>query len=100
MGSTLLFCIVVTWTTDLNPSFYPSFARVWCGSSKLRFGEHAHLNMWFLRRTGWVMCVKQVTEEQSYALLEYVVHLIAKDYPATLDDLIVLGESRHRNMAK
>lgn len=33
----------------------------------------------------------QVTEEQSYALLEYVIHLIAKDYPATLEDLIVLG---------
>lgn len=33
----------------------------------------------------------QVTEEQSYALLEYVIHLIAKDYPATLEDLIILG---------
>lgn len=38
------------------------------------------------------LCLEQVTEEQSYALLEYVCHLIAKDYPATLDDLIVLGE--------
>ena len=33
----------------------------------------------------------KVTEEQSYALLEYVIHLIAKDYPATLEDLIILG---------
>lgn len=32
-----------------------------------------------------------MTEEQSYALLEYVIHLIAKDYPATLEDLIILG---------
>lgn len=38
------------------------------------------------------MHVEQVTEEQSYALLEYVCHLIAKDYTATLGDLIVLGE--------
>lgn len=32
-----------------------------------------------------------MTEEQSYALLEYVIHLIARDYPATLEDLIILG---------
>ncbi|CAB1100383.1 unnamed protein product [Ectocarpus sp. CCAP 1310/34] len=41
-----------------------------------------------------IVCVPpflQVTEEQSYALLEYVIHLIAKDYPATLEDLIILG---------
>ena len=36
--------------------------------------------------------ILQVNEEQRYALLEYVCHLIAKDYTATLDDLIVLGE--------
>ncbi|CAM9414144.1 unnamed protein product, partial [Discosporangium mesarthrocarpum] len=33
----------------------------------------------------------EVTVDQRYALLEYVCHLIAKDYPATLEDLIVLG---------
>jgi predicted unusual protein kinase regulating ubiquinone biosynthesis (AarF/ABC1/UbiB family) len=32
----------------------------------------------------------EVTEEQRYALVEYVTHLIAKDYDATLNDLIVL----------
>lgn len=30
-------------------------------------------------------------EDQRYALLEYVSHLTAKDYEATLNDLIVLG---------
>lgn len=33
----------------------------------------------------------KVAEDQRYALLEYVSHLTAKDYEATLDDLIVLG---------
>lgn len=33
----------------------------------------------------------QVAEDQRYALLEYVSHLTAKDYEATLNDLIVLG---------
>ncbi|CAM9358813.1 unnamed protein product, partial [Phaeothamnion confervicola] len=33
----------------------------------------------------------EVTPDQRYALLEYVSHLIAKDYAATLDDLVVLG---------
>lgn len=32
-----------------------------------------------------------MTEDQRYALLEYVSHLTAKDYEATLTDLIVLG---------
>lgn len=44
----------------------------------------------FLIFCGVLFCLK-VTEEQSYALLEYVIHLIAKDYPATLEDLIILG---------
>lgn len=35
--------------------------------------------------------VFQVAEDQRYALLEYVSHLTAKDYEATLNDLIVLG---------
>jgi predicted unusual protein kinase regulating ubiquinone biosynthesis (AarF/ABC1/UbiB family) len=35
--------------------------------------------------------VLQVTESQRYALLEYVSHLTAKDYEATLGDLITLG---------
>lgn len=34
---------------------------------------------------------EKVAEDQRYALLEYVSHLTAKDYEATLDDLIVLG---------
>ncbi|CAM9495053.1 unnamed protein product [Pylaiella littoralis] len=33
----------------------------------------------------------EVEEDQRYALLEYVSHLTAKDYEATLNDLIVLG---------
>ncbi|CAN0506727.1 unnamed protein product, partial [Ectocarpus sp. 12 AP-2014] len=33
----------------------------------------------------------EVGEDQRYALLEYVSHLTAKDYEATLYDLIVLG---------
>lgn len=33
----------------------------------------------------------KVEEERRYALLEYVSHLTAKDYEATLNDLIVLG---------
>lgn len=33
----------------------------------------------------------QIAEDQRYALLEYVSHLTAKDYEATLNDLIVLG---------
>ncbi|KAG5187551.1 protein kinase:ABC1 family [Tribonema minus] len=33
----------------------------------------------------------EVTEAQRYALLEYVSHLTAKDYDATLTDLITLG---------
>ncbi|CAN0085410.1 unnamed protein product, partial [Discosporangium mesarthrocarpum] len=33
----------------------------------------------------------EVAEDQRYALLEYVSHLTAKDYEATLNDLIVLG---------
>ncbi|CAM9540171.1 unnamed protein product [Chrysoparadoxa australica] len=33
----------------------------------------------------------EVTEDQRYALLEYVSHLTAKDYEATLYDLITLG---------
>lgn len=32
-----------------------------------------------------------MAEDQRYALLEYVSHLTAKDYEATLTDLIVLG---------
>jgi aarF domain-containing kinase len=32
-----------------------------------------------------------VNEEQRYALVEYVTHLVAKDYDATLGDLITLG---------
>ena len=32
----------------------------------------------------------QVTEEQRYALVEYVIHLTSKDYDATLQDLITL----------
>ncbi|CAM9549029.1 unnamed protein product, partial [Hapterophycus canaliculatus] len=51
----------------------------------------------FLLQDDGTLCVldfglmTEVTEEQSYALLEYVIHLIAKDYPATLEDLIILG---------
>ncbi|CAN0257094.1 unnamed protein product [Pylaiella littoralis] len=51
----------------------------------------------FLLQDDGTLCVldfglmTEVTKEQSYALLEYVVHLIAKDYPATLEDLIILG---------
>lgn len=33
----------------------------------------------------------QVNENERYALLEYVSHLSAKDYEATLNDLITLG---------
>ena len=33
----------------------------------------------------------QINEDQRYALVEYVTHLIAKDYDATLGDLITLG---------
>jgi len=33
----------------------------------------------------------EVTEDQRYAILEYVSHLSAKDYEATLNDLIILG---------
>eukprot|EP00611_Tribonema_gayanum_P008597 TRINITY_DN18194_c0_g1_i1.p1 TRINITY_DN18194_c0_g1~~TRINITY_DN18194_c0_g1_i1.p1 ORF type:complete len:1066 (+),score=380.32 TRINITY_DN18194_c0_g1_i1:141-3200(+) len=32
----------------------------------------------------------EVTEEQRYALVEYVIHLTSKDYDATLQDLITL----------
>ncbi|CAM9430029.1 unnamed protein product [Ectocarpus sp. 12 AP-2014] len=51
----------------------------------------------FLLQDDGTLCVldfglmTEVTEEQSYALLEYVIHIIAKDYPATLEDLIILG---------
>lgn len=33
----------------------------------------------------------KVEEDRRYALLEYVSHLTARDYEATLNDLIVLG---------
>ena len=32
-----------------------------------------------------------MNEEQRYALVEYVTHLVAKDYDATLGDLVTLG---------
>lgn len=61
-----------------QPSLPPSLLRcVWIPPpSTLRAGGAKH---------------KKVAEDQRYALLEYVSHLTAKDYEATLDDLIVLG---------
>ncbi|CAM9387684.1 unnamed protein product [Choristocarpus tenellus] len=51
----------------------------------------------FLIQPDGTLCVldfglmTEVTDDQRYALLEYVCHLIAKDYTGTLEDLIVLG---------